>query len=622
MTTIELIPEGAPLANVTGLSAAQRRTLADAWLTTAQELVALAATPEAVRLNVARALGVDLAGLERLAQAARAAISPTRSARSLALAQQAVPANYGRGALLDEPADVLAARLQLPAYRPEGRPVLPPSVNLLDQLPPLRNQGGRGTCVAHAVLAVREQLEVAAGSPLGINLSEQFVYWWCKQNDGIPATSGTYVIVGMRCLSQMGAPAEALWPYVSFEREGDQGQGPPPAAAAQGDPALRTLRTQEFNRTDITGIKTCLAEGRAVAFSIPVFDTWYHSSATSQWGKITLPVGGEPEDGGHAMALVGYQDDPAAPGGGYFLVRNSWQPWAYDGVWQEGYGYIPYAYISRHATAVFSATRLSGAGVHVRDSATDTGARPLAAPTWNSPDVWLRHDYDLAADHQPPQPGEINLLHARVRNPGPAYAYEVQAAFYVAPLAPYVPADAWQRVAMQDAASQPPGQMLYGPTPWQPSDDQPQMALQVRVTRADQAAEEPNPVTASGVAERRLWIVPLAVGQEARLGWRLAAPERPGMPGFAVDRAGLPAAVAVSEVQIAAPAAGDRRGLVEDAIWGALTGGAVLAAGQQAFVTVTLTAPLAAGARPTFVITQLHDAEVVGRLTVQIHPLS
>ena len=28
--------------------------------------------------------------------------------------------------------------------------------------------------------------------------------------------------------------------------------------------------------------------------------------------------------GGHAMCMVGYQDDADVPGGGYFLVRNSW----------------------------------------------------------------------------------------------------------------------------------------------------------------------------------------------------------------------------------------------------------------------------------------------------------
>ena len=236
-----------------------------------------------------------------------------------------------------------------------------------------------------------------------MNLSEQYVYWWCKAHDGIPKVSGTYVSVGMRCLNETGAPWEEVWPYVSRET-GDQGQGPPPAAAANGDPAFRTLRSQEFNRADITGIKTCLSEGRVVAFSIPVFDSWYASSATSRWGKITLPLPGEPADGGHAMALVGYQDDPDAPGGGYFLVRNSWQPWSWDGVWQEGYGYISYAYISRHATAVFSGYRIAGSGIYLRDRVGETVPRSAAALTWNSPDIWLRQRPTVAPGRSRPWP--------------------------------------------------------------------------------------------------------------------------------------------------------------------------------------------------------------------------
>ncbi len=140
-------------------------------------------------------------------------------------------------------------------------------------------------------------------------------------------------------------------------RRNDQGQGPPPAAAAEGDPAFRAEETQEFSRKDIDGMKACLVEGRSIAFAFPVFDSWYKSSAMARWGKITMPLPGEPALDGHAVTIVGYKDDPAAPGGGYFLLRNSWQPWAWDGAWQPGYGYIPYAYISRHASAIFSARR-------------------------------------------------------------------------------------------------------------------------------------------------------------------------------------------------------------------------------------------------------------------------
>lgn len=44
--------------------------------------------------------------------------------------------------------------------------------------------------------------------------------------------------------------------------------------------------------------------------------------------------------GGHAMLLVGYEDDDSVLGGGYFIVRNSWG----NGWGDDGYLKMPYAY--------------------------------------------------------------------------------------------------------------------------------------------------------------------------------------------------------------------------------------------------------------------------------------
>jgi C1A family cysteine protease len=55
----------------------------------------------------------------------------------------------------------------------------------------------------------------------------------------------------------------------------------------------------------------------------------------------------EPVDGGHAMCLIGYQDDAGAPDGGYFILRNSWgQGWGAQCPFGAGNGTIPYQYIA------------------------------------------------------------------------------------------------------------------------------------------------------------------------------------------------------------------------------------------------------------------------------------
>jgi hypothetical protein len=540
--------------------------------------------------------------------------------------REAAQIQYTLGALLDEPSSVLEERLSLPPYiPPERRAVLPTSHSLLEMLPPLRNQGSRGTCVAHAVTAVREALEIAAGSPPEMNLSEQYVYWWCKAHDGIPKVSGTYVAVGMRCLNETGAPWEEVWPYVSRET-GDQGQGPPPPAATNGDPAFRTLRTQEFNRTDITGIKTCLSEGRVVAFSVPVFDSWYASSATSRWGKITLPLPGEPADGGHAMALVGYQDDPGAPGGGYFLVRNSWQPWSWDGVWQEGYGYISYAYISRHATAVFSGYRIEGKGLYLRDHDAEVGPRTAATLTWNSPDIWLRQVADGGVQPQPPVAGQPNAIYVRAFNRGPTYAYDVRADVFCAPVAAYIRSESWQPIGRLRAHWLKPGETVLGPLTWTPAGPG-QYAFLARLSGAGDEVSAPlDPAADENIAQRNLWSVNAAAGSTIAVAFDLAgAPGKPGAVNLEVDRSGLPADVVVSPVSIgpaqaAMAEAGETRGIAEDAVIGAVTGGLMTTMGQRrrASLTVALPAQAATGTRYAAAVIQKQGTETVGRLTVLV----
>lgn len=627
MNSAELIRNGIPLASVPGLTAAQIKVLNDAWLLTAQELVALHNTTDALRNRLATALGLPRPVLAQIAAAAEALIPPTRDLASLALAEEAAKAEYGLGALLDEPPEVLEARDRLPEYiPPAGRPVLRESHDLLEQLPPVRNQGGRGTCVAYAVLAVREQLEVANGCPHDLNLSEQYVYWWCKANDGIPKVSGTYISVGMRCLTSTGAPLEETWPYVSVEKE-DQGQGPPPPAAANGDPAFKIVRAQEFNRADINGIKTCLAEGRTVAFSIPVFDSWYASSATSRWGKITLPLPGEPQNGGHAMTLVGYQDDPQAPGGGFFLVRNSWQPWAWDSAWRAGYGYIPYAYISRYATAVFSAYRLAGAGLSLRDCAGEASPRVAGELTWNSPDIWLRPTADSGTEHLPPQVGQPAAIYVRVFNRGPAYAYDVTADLFTAPLAPYIRADDWQRAGRLRALWLPPGESVLGPLRWNPATPGP-WALLARLGSAEAQADESfDPAVSDRIAQRNLWWAEARPGETVGIVFPLTtAPDKPGGVSLRLVRGDLPAEAVISPIRIGLAPPGEpeppeSRGLTDEAVLGALGSAVVSGAGsnRQANLAVTVPPIATPGSRYTLAVTQLQGGVVVGRLTAQIN---
>jgi C1A family cysteine protease len=49
------------------------------------------------------------------------------------------------------------------------------------------------------------------------------------------------------------------------------------------------------------------------------------------------------------MCLIGYEDQANVPGGGFFILRNSWfGHWGQQSPYGSGNGVIPYDYIKQH----------------------------------------------------------------------------------------------------------------------------------------------------------------------------------------------------------------------------------------------------------------------------------
>lgn len=220
------------------------------------------------------------------------------------------------------------------------------STNLIDAyMSGIRDQGNRGTCTAFAGIACLEYHVHRFQSRSGIDLSEQFAFW-----DMVEKTH-RYNLQGMfATLRTSGSCSERTWPYYGNNVPGNDSQGPPPQQAPTEALGYRPSTVLQLSPRSVDQIKDAISRFHPVAVGIPVYKSWFDSAVVRKYGNITVPLPNEtPEQIGHAIALVGFEDNAQFAGGGYFVVRNSWDKhWATDSVFSAGYGTIPYRYIANY----------------------------------------------------------------------------------------------------------------------------------------------------------------------------------------------------------------------------------------------------------------------------------
>jgi C1A family cysteine protease len=337
---------------VNEISAQQKALLSSLWVESVEEFSALMAVTDVSE----RCRGVNVDNLRKTAFTVFGSVPDDR----LAHWRKTAPGGALGCAVKEETLQLFAAcgRLSEPGsvtMQASNAP-LPASVRLMDKLLPVRDQGSRGTCVAFATTALREFLAACSDQ-----LSEQFLYWACKHNDGIPECEGTYVATAMSVLETKGECREQIWPYNPSPIAGNEAQDPLPDGAETDALRFKTTGTRSVSRNNVNHYKHVLAgtDGNApspVVIGALVFDSWLCSPATAHTGKITMPLPGEQPVGGHAMLVVGYQDDTSVPGGGYFIVRNSWaETWASHSPEAAGHALMPYAYVEAYVCDAFSA---------------------------------------------------------------------------------------------------------------------------------------------------------------------------------------------------------------------------------------------------------------------------
>jgi C1A family cysteine protease len=230
--------------------------------------------------------------------------------------------------------------------RSKGRG-LPAAIDLREWCSPVEDQGGIGSCTAHAGAGVIEYYERKSFGR-HTDASRLFLYKVTRNLMKMTGDTGAYLRTTMGAMILFGVPPEGYWPYTDKEKEFDK---EPPAfcyAFAQNYQTLKYFRHDPpGTKADVllNRIKTNLAKGHPAMFGFTVYNSIEQADGT---GKIPFPASKEKIEGGHAIVAVGYDDKMKIKNKygkvettGALLIRNSWgKDWG-----EKGYGWLTYDYV-------------------------------------------------------------------------------------------------------------------------------------------------------------------------------------------------------------------------------------------------------------------------------------
>jgi C1A family cysteine protease len=198
---------------------------------------------------------------------------------------------------------------------------LPKKLDLRPYLYPVVNQGVQGTCSAQVAACMKEYQEYKLQKLTGIegDMSPQFVYNLREE----PDYEGMTPRETMKILQQYGICREAIYPYNTIEY--------PMYISQDAYADALTFRIQNYAQINtIDALKKALVKDGVCYICFPVYN-----SGMQMWKAAQ----GDIDMGGHAMAVVGYDDDKE-----HFIIRNSWgEDWG-----DNGYTYYPYEDFGAH----------------------------------------------------------------------------------------------------------------------------------------------------------------------------------------------------------------------------------------------------------------------------------
>lgn len=206
---------------------------------------------------------------------------------------------------------------------------LPRKVDSSKAMPSPWDQGGLGSCTAYAIggaFTYERALKEEYFLPSFLQL------YYCERaiEGTVQIDAGAYIRDGMKVAAQQGIAAAHDWPYY----ESEFARRPPKSVLRA---ALNNRITSYARLRQRSGdLRSALAEGNTVVFGVTVYESFEEAGVWPRRGDVQMPKPSDELLGGHAILLVGYDDDTQR-----FKFRNSWG----TGWGDDGYGSLPYEYV-------------------------------------------------------------------------------------------------------------------------------------------------------------------------------------------------------------------------------------------------------------------------------------